>query len=74
MSDKDITLDVDWVQEFEKDEEIYKDFYKDTIESVRIFVLYVDKKNNLFHIKKSLCTLENSEIKKETLIKILKKN
>jgi hypothetical protein len=74
MSDKDITLDVDWVQEFEKDEEIYKDFYKDTIESVRIFVLCVDKKNNLFHIKKSLCTLENSEIKKETLIKILKEN
>ena len=74
MSGDEIDLNVDWVHEFEKDEEIYKDFYKDTIESVKIFILYVDKKNNLFHIKKSLCTLENSEIKKETFIEILKEN
>ena len=43
-------LDTTWIEEFEQDEEIYKDFYKDPIESVRVFLLYVDKKNNLFHI------------------------
>jgi hypothetical protein len=45
-------LDTKWIEEFEQDEEIYKDFYKDPIESVRVFLLYVDKKNNLFHFKK----------------------
>ena len=48
-------IDTNWIKEFEQDEEIYKDFYKDPIESVRVFLLYVDKKNNLFHIKKSKC-------------------
>ena len=45
-------LDTKWITEFEKDEEIYKDFYKDPIESIKIFLLYVDNNNSLFHIKK----------------------
>ena len=65
-------LDINWIEEFEQDEEIYKDFYKDPIESVRVFLLYVDKKNNLFHIKKSMCPLNKSLIQKETLMKIIK--
>ena len=63
--------DTNWITEFEKDEEIYKDFYKDPIESIKIFLLYVDNNNNLFHIKKNLCTLDNSQIKKESLMKII---
>ena len=67
-------LDTTWIEEFEQDEEIYKDFYKDPIESMRVFLLYVDKKNNLFHIKKSMCPLNKSLIQKETLMKIIKEN
>ncbi len=67
-------LDTNWIKEFEKDEEIYKDFYKDPIESIKIFLLYVDNNNNLFHIKKNLCTLDNSQIKKESLMKIIKEH
>jgi hypothetical protein len=67
-------IDTSWIKEFEEDEEIYKDFYKDPIESVRVFLLYVDNTNNLFHIKKSMCPLNNSLIYKETLMKIIKEN
>ena len=67
-------LDTKWITEFEKDEEIYKDFYKDPIESIKIFLLYVDNNNSLFHIKKKLYTLDNSQIKKESLMKIIKEH
>lgn len=58
-------IDTNWIKEFEQDEEIYKDFYKDPIESVRVFLLYVDNKNNLFHIKKSMCPLDKTLIYKD---------
>jgi hypothetical protein len=67
-------LDCEWIKEFETDEEIYKDFYKDTLETVKVFYLYVDSKNNLFHIKKDIIPLEDSKISKETLISILREH
>ena len=67
-------IDTNWIKEFEQDEEIYKDFYKDPIESVRVFLLYVDNKNNLFHIKKSMCPLDKTLIYKDTLMAIIKEN
>ena len=67
-------MDIGWIAEFEKDEEIYKDFYKDKLETVKVFYLYVDSKNSIFHIKKEILTLENSEITKDTLITLLKEN
>lgn len=67
-------MDNGWIAEFEKDEEIYKDFYKDKLETVKVFYLYVDSKNSIFHIKKEILTLENSEITKDTLITLLKEN
>ena len=41
------TIDDNWLQEFEKQEEIYKDFYKEQLENVRLFMLYVDKQNHI---------------------------
>ena len=67
-------LDTSWIEEFEKDEEIYKDFYKDKLETVKVFYLYVDSKNCLFHVKKDLITLVDSKISKEMLIAILKEH
>ena len=67
-------MDIGWIAEFEKDEEIYKDFYKDKLETVKVFYLYVDSKNSIFHIKKEILTLENSKITKDTLITLLKEN
>ena len=49
---KEFQLDTSIIDEFEQDDELYKDFYKDTIEQVNLFILYVDNNNDLFHIKK----------------------
>lgn len=67
-------MDNGWIAEFEKDEEIYKDFYKDKLETVKVFYLYVNSKNSIFHIKKEILTLENSKITKDALITLLKEN
>ena len=65
-------LDSQWIRDFEETDELYSDFYTEQLESVRLFVLYVDKRNKLFHTKKELITLENGVISKENLIGILK--
>ena len=66
-----MAFDTSWIQEFEENDKQYSDFYTEPIESVRLFVLYVSKKNNLFHIliekvilKKKLIYYNNGHIKK----------
>ena len=66
------TIDDNWLQEFEKQEEIYKDFYKEQLENIRLFMLYVDKQNHISIIKRSTATLDNGILKKENLIAVLK--
>lgn len=69
-----MAFDTSWIQEFEENDKQYSDFYTEPIESVRLFILYVSKKNNLFHIKKDLVSLNGGCLQRDRLIKILKKN
>ena len=65
-------LDIGWIEEFEKDEELYKDFYKDRIETVPIVVLYIDKKNHLFYIKKDRVIVQNNTLEKKQLVQLMR--
>jgi len=64
--------DISWITQFEAEDEEYKDFYSEPIDSVRLLLLYISKKNYLFHIKKDIVALENNCLSKESLIAILR--
>ena len=65
-------LSTDWIEEFEIEDEDYKDFYKEAVTSIKIYFLYVNKNQELFHIKKQKIDLHNSKLEKESLIELLK--
>jgi len=66
-------LSTDWVKNFELEDEAYKQFYKAPVPLVRVYCLYVNRHQELFHIKKQKIELMNSQLNKTELVKILKK-
>ena len=65
-------LDTRWIEEFEKIEGEYDDFYKEKLESVNLFLVYVNRKNEVFHIKNESILLEDGVLKKENLIYLIR--
>ena len=67
-------LDTEWIEDFEKIEGDYNDFYKEKLDSVNIFLVYVNRKNELFHIKNESILLEDGILKKENLIYLIREH
>jgi hypothetical protein len=67
-------IDTKWIDEFKKNDKPFEGFYKNNIEKINIFFLYVDRDYNLFYVKKETQMLEENILKKDTLVEILKKN
>lgn len=70
--DENINLDTTIIDEFEKDDQLYNDFYKDQIEQIDLYILYVDNNNDLFHIKKDTATLNNGKLEKADLKNLIR--
>ncbi len=60
----DIDLDTEWIEEFEK----YNDLYNDNVENVNVYYMYVSNENNLIDIIKTNTIIINNTMKKEELI------
>lgn len=67
-------MDFDWIEEYEKSEEEYNDFYKTQVESIQILFLYINKDNELFHVKSEKMILSEGQINKENILFTLRKN
>ena len=67
-------LDTSWIKEYNNIDEIYSDFYKEQLETISIYFLYVNRGSDLFHISKKIIDLSNAVIDKNTIVKLLKKN
>lgn len=65
-------LDTKWIEEFEKLDNIYKDFYKEQVQNISIIMTYVDKHNKISFVRKSNISLEEGILKKQSLIDLLK--
>ena len=66
-------LEVEWIDDFEEEEKIYEQFYPNTVKSIKIFSMYVNKECNLDKVKESTYELENDNIlKKIELVKIIR--
>lgn len=70
--EEQLNLDTTIIDEFEKDDELYNDFYKDKIEQINLYILYVDNNNDLFHIKKDTATLNNGKLEKDDLKNLIR--
>ena len=68
------SLDTDWIEEYNDVEELYSELYKEQLEIIPIYFLYVNRDSDLFHIKKDSIDLSNNVLEQNTIIEILKKN
>lgn len=68
-------LNDDWINNFEKTEKIYKDFYKDDVYYTNTSIIYVNKSNDIEKIKQESFLMNTPNyITREEIIGMLKKN
>ena len=77
ISDSDSTesevLNDDWINKFEKVDELYKDFYKDNVYFVDLKVVYVNRANEIEKIKQAPFLMSRPNcITREEILEILK--
>jgi len=65
-------FDTKWIEEFEKEDILYKDFYKEQIQNIRLIMVYVDTNNSISFVRRSSISLEEGILKKQNLIALLK--
>ena len=70
----DIDEEDDWIKKIEEEDNLYNDFYYEKNENVLVYYLYVNRKNEIEHIKQNHIILTDSKIYKEKLTVMLRKN
>jgi len=72
---KEDLLNDDWINEFEKTDQLYQDFYKDNLYYTNIYYLYINKFNEIDKIKHENFLMSSPNcITREEIIGILKRN
>ena len=68
-------LDDEWINNFNKIDKLYKDFYKDDLYYVNLKIIYVNRENEIDKIKyESFLMTQKNIIVREEIIEILKKH
>ena len=68
-------LDDEWIQNFEKSDQLYKDFYTDDVYYTNLHLVYVNKNSEIESIKEDRFIMQTPNlITKEEIIGILKRN
>lgn len=68
-------LDDSWITEFEKQDNIYKNFYKEDITSIKLNCIYINHQNAIEKIKEEMYYLNKTNfLSKEEIISIIKHN
>jgi hypothetical protein len=72
---EDEDLNMNWIEEFEKDEEKYSIFYPDNIEDLTVSILYINNNKELEKISEKKIKLdEGNKIHRNELITLIKQN
>jgi hypothetical protein len=67
-------LDDEWINEFEKTDKLYQDFYKDDLYYINLRVIYVNRNNEIDKItNESFLLTTKNHISREEILGILKK-
>lgn len=74
-ADADEILNTDWIEQLKDAENVYNDFYKEPVTSIKVFFLYVNTANELEHIYSDVCLL-NAEgvISGNNIVSLIKHN
>jgi len=68
-------LDDSWINDFEKNDNPYNEFYKDNIFTANINILYINKDNDLEKVSEEVLMMRTQNIiSREEIIGIIKKN
>lgn len=68
-------LDMEWICEFEKTDQLYKDFYADDIYYINTQFIYINKENQIEKIREETFFMKQPNIiSREEMIGLLKKN
>ena len=67
-------IDETWIDDFEQIEKLYNGLYTEQLQNVLVYFLYVNNKNELFHIKKNTIEISDGQLSKEHLVFLLKNN
>jgi hypothetical protein len=68
-------LDDDWINNFEKTDELYQDFYKDDLYYINLKYIYISRANEIEKIKQeSFLMSRPNYISREEILQILKKS
>lgn len=68
-------LDDEWINDFEKTDKLYKDFYKDDLYYVNLKIIYINRDNEIDKIRlESFLMSKKNIITHEEVLEILKKN
>jgi len=69
------TLDSKWITNFDKNDKLYEDYYKDNIYYIGIHFIYIDKLYNIEKIREEMFIMSNPNIvTREEIIGLLKRN
>ena len=69
------TLNDDWINNFEKTDKLYQDFYKDDLYYTNLHIIYVNRNNEIEKIKQeSFLMTKPNYISREEILEILKNN
>ena len=66
-------LSTDWIEDFEIEDKDYKQFYKEPVKAIQVYYLYVNRHQELFHIKKQKIDIQLWERHQQYLEEFLKK-
>ena len=70
---EDEKIDTSWIANFKSEEESYNHFYKEPLDSIMIYVLYVNTHKELIHVDIHRCLLaENGWLKRDRIIALIK--
>jgi len=68
-------LNDDWINNFEKTDKLYQDFYKDDLYYTNLHIIYVNRNNEIEKIKQeSFLMTKPNYISREEILEILKNN
>ena len=68
------SLDISYINEFDNLEKDYDNFYAIEVTTVKLFFIYINKNNEIYHIKSENETLNNTYLTNERLLYLIKNN
>lgn len=75
MDEKNEVLDEEWINEFDKTDKLFQDFYLDDIYYTEIHFVYINTSNDIEKIKEDHFLLSNPNyISREEILGLLKRN